>query len=91
MGAVIPLREGIEAMEMTSDEAVSYLNRETGEIITATEVERLVEEEEEPRDDIPGWQRKRPTRSHFLSMHDQISRSRTSLVGPSFRNLPVPR
>ena len=90
MGAVIPLREGIEAMEMTSDEAVSYLNPETGEIITVTEVERLFVEEE-PRDDIPGWHRKRPTRSHFLSMPDQISRSRTSLVGPSFRNLPVPR
>lgn len=57
MGAVISLREIIEAMEMTSDDCASYLNPETGEIITVTEEERLLVEEEEPLDDIPEWQR----------------------------------
>lgn len=57
MGAVISLREIIEAMEMTGDDSASYLNPETGEIITVTEEERLLVEEEEPLDDIPKWQR----------------------------------
>lgn len=56
MGAVISLREIIEAMEMTTNDSASYLNPETGEIITVTEEERLLVEEEEPRDDIPAWQ-----------------------------------
>ena len=56
MAAVISLREIIDAMEMTSGDSVSYLNPETGEIITVTEEERLLVEEE-TLDDIPEWQR----------------------------------
>ena len=57
MAAVISLREIIEAMEMTSDESVSYLNPETGEIITVSEEERLLAEDESLDDDVPEWQR----------------------------------
>ena len=57
MGAVISLRQIIEAMEMRTDESVSYLNPETGEIIMVTEEERLLVEEGEPLDDVPEWQR----------------------------------
>jgi hypothetical protein len=57
MAAVISLREIIEAMELTSDESVSYLNPETGEIITVTEEERLFAEDESLDDDVPEWQR----------------------------------
>lgn len=56
MAAVISLwSEVIEAMEMTGGECLSYLNPETGEIITVTEEDRLLAEEESP-DDIPAWQ-----------------------------------
>jgi hypothetical protein len=36
VAAVIALREVIEALEMQSDDCVSYLDPDTGEIITAT-------------------------------------------------------
>jgi hypothetical protein len=46
MGTVISLREVIEAIEVANEECASYLDPETGEIITVTEEERhLVEEE----------------------------------------------
>lgn len=56
MAAVISLwSEVIEAMEMTGGDRVSYLKPETGEIITVTEEDRLLIEEESS-DDIPAWQ-----------------------------------
>ena len=56
MAPVISLREVIEAMEMTGGDCVSYLNPETGEIITVTEEVRLLAEDES-LDDVPEWQR----------------------------------
>ena len=56
MATVISLREVIEAMEITGDDCVSYLNPDTGEIITVTEEERHLVEEESP-EDVPEWQR----------------------------------
>jgi hypothetical protein len=43
MATVIFLREVIEAMEITGDDCFSYLDPETGEIITVTEEERHLE------------------------------------------------
>lgn len=58
MAAVISLREVIEALEMQSDDCVSYLDPDTGEIITVTLEEReLAEETEESLEDVPEWQR----------------------------------
>lgn len=56
MATVISLREVIEAMEETSDDCVSYLDPDTGEVITVTEEERLLAEDESP-EDVPEWQR----------------------------------
>ena len=53
---VIALREVVEAMEALSDDCVSYLDPDSGEIITVTEEERRLAEDES-LDGIPGWQR----------------------------------
>jgi hypothetical protein len=53
---VIALREVVEAMEALSDDSVSYLDPDSGEIFTLTEEERRLAEDES-LDDIPAWQR----------------------------------
>ena len=53
---VISLREVVEAMEALSDDWVSYLDPDSGEIITVTEEERRLAEDES-LDDVPEWQR----------------------------------
>jgi hypothetical protein len=53
---VIFLREVVEAMEALSDDCVSYLDPDSGEIITVTEEERRLAEDES-LDDVPEWQR----------------------------------
>ena len=53
---VVALREVVEAMEALSDDCVSYLDPDSGEIITVTEEERRLAEGES-LDDIPAWQR----------------------------------
>ena len=44
MAKLISLREIAETMEVSSDECVSYLDPDTGEIITVTEEERQLAE-----------------------------------------------
>ena len=56
MVSVISLREVVEAMEALSDDWVSYLDPDSGEIITVTEEERRLAEDKS-LDDIPEWQR----------------------------------
>jgi hypothetical protein len=58
MATVISLREVIETLEMQGENRLSYLDPDTGEIVTATEeVRRLAEEPEESQDNLPEWQR----------------------------------
>ena len=58
MAAVISLKDVIEALEFTTDDATHYLDPDTGEIIMVTEEEREIveEEDEESWDDLPEWQ-----------------------------------
>lgn len=56
MATVISLREVIEAMATTNEDSASYLDPETGEIITVTEEERYLVEEES-LENVPEWQR----------------------------------
>jgi hypothetical protein len=56
MATVISLREVVEALEVLSDNCVSYLDPDTGEIVTVTEEERQLAEEES-LDDVPDWER----------------------------------
>jgi hypothetical protein len=58
MATDISLREVIETLEMQGENCLSYLDPDTGKIVTATEeVRRLAEEPEESQDDLPEWQR----------------------------------
>jgi hypothetical protein len=56
MATVISLREVVEALEVLSDNCVSYLDPDTGEIVTVTEEERQLAEEES-LDDVTDWER----------------------------------
>ncbi|MEO6165835.1 MAG: UPF0158 family protein [Candidatus Binatia bacterium] len=57
MAAIVSLRDVIDEMEMMSDEATSYINRKTGELITITnEMFSMVEDPDEA-EDAPEWQK----------------------------------
>ncbi|HUE87880.1 MAG TPA: UPF0158 family protein [Vicinamibacterales bacterium] len=57
MATRIRLRDVIEAMDLPNQDWQSYLNPETGEIVTVTDEDRdLVESDADP-DDLPDWQR----------------------------------
>ena len=75
MAIVISLREVIEAMETTNEDCVSYLDPETGEIITVTEEERHLVEEES-LEDVPEWQR------------EMLPKIRAALESDRFLELP---
>ena len=58
MATVISLREVIETLAMQGENCLSYLDPDTGEIVTATEeIRRLAEEPEESQNNLPEWQR----------------------------------
>jgi hypothetical protein len=75
MAIVISLREVIEAMETTNEDCVSYLDPETGEIITVTEEERHLVEEES-LENVPEWQR------------EMLPKIRAALESDRFLELP---
>ena len=75
MATVISLREVIEAMEAATEECTSFLDPETGEIITVTGEERdLVEEQS--LEDVPEWQ------------HEMLPKMRAALESDRFLELP---
>jgi uncharacterized protein UPF0158 len=58
MGVVVLLKDVVDAMDLPNDEWASYLNRKTGEIVTVTDEDRrLAENEELDESDLPDWQR----------------------------------
>ena len=75
MATVISLREVIEAMEAATEECASFLDPETGEIITVTEEERALVEEES-LEDVPEWQR------------EMLPKIRAALESDRFLELP---
>ena len=55
MATIVSIRDVVDAIEMQGDEGAAYLNPDTGEIVTVSEEERrLVEEDAE--EDVPEWQ-----------------------------------
>ena len=54
MATVISLQEVIQAMETTNEDCASYLDPETGEIITVTEEDRHLVEEKS-LENVPEW------------------------------------
>jgi hypothetical protein len=60
MAVVVSLQDVVEAMDLPNDAWTSYLNPKTGEIVTVTEEDRrLVEDEDLDEQDLPDWQRER--------------------------------
>jgi Uncharacterised protein family (UPF0158) len=58
MTVIVSLKEVVDAMDPPNDEWTSYLNPKTGEIVTVSDEEhRLVEDEELNEADLPEWQR----------------------------------
>jgi hypothetical protein len=57
MAAIVSLRDVIDEMEMSSDEATSYINRKTGELITLTHEDLALAEDPDEAADAPEWQK----------------------------------
>ena len=57
MAAIVTLRDVIEEMEMSSDEATSYINRNTGELITVTDEMFSLAEDPDEEEDAPEWEK----------------------------------
>ena len=58
MAARVKLQDVVDAMELPDDGWTSYLNVKTGEIVTVSEEDdRLVEDETLDEQELPAWQR----------------------------------
>jgi len=57
MAAIVSLRDVIDEMEMSSDDATSYINRKTGELITVTDEMFSLAEDPDEEEDAPEWQK----------------------------------
>jgi hypothetical protein len=56
MGTTVAMDDIMEALELAADEASSYVNSKTGEVLTLTH-EELQFAEHDSVDDLPDWQR----------------------------------
>ena len=56
MAITVKLSDVVEAMDLPNQDWQSYLNPDTGEIVTVTDEERRLVEDGENLDDLPGWQ-----------------------------------
>lgn len=57
MAAIVSLRDVIEEMDMSSDEATAYINRKTGELITLTDEMLTLAEDPDEAADAPQWEK----------------------------------
>lgn len=57
MPVIVSLRDVIEQMEMSSDEAIAYINRKTGALITLTHEELALGEDPDEAAATPQWQK----------------------------------
>lgn len=76
MALPVLLRDVVEAMDLPNNDWQSYLNPETGEIVTVTDEDRRIVEDGEDADDLPEWQR------------ETVSRVREALESDRFLALP---
>jgi len=76
MAAVVSLKDVVDAMDLPNDEWTSYLNLKTGEIVTATDADRDLVEDDDLEQDLPDWQRER------------VAKAREALASGDFAALP---
>jgi hypothetical protein len=96
MAAVISLRAVVEAMEVSSEDCVSYLDPDTGEILVVTEEERHLVEDES-LEDVPEWQREMLPKiraalesDRFLELPDRFDVHEWSIMEEFSRAQPRP-
>ncbi len=68
----------LEAMELSNDELHSYVDRETGEVVTLSDEELRAAEDEDDPSDYPEWQR------------ESIERAKAVLSAAPGRFAPLP-
>jgi hypothetical protein len=77
MGVVVSLKDVVDAMDLPNNDWTSYLNPKTGEIVTVTDEDRqLVEDEDLDEANLPEWQR------------ESLPRVRAALESDDFLALP---
>jgi hypothetical protein len=76
MAARVRLRDVIDAMDLPNQDWQSYLNRDTGEIVTVTDEDRDLVEDDPDQEDLPDWQR------------EALSKAREALESDRFLLLP---
>ena len=73
MAVIVSLSDVIEQMELTTDEATAFINRETGELITITNEEVALTEDPEEAAEAPQWQKDLlPKAREVLASEDYI-------------------
>ena len=77
MAVVVSLKDVVEAMELPNSEWVSYLNRDTGEIVTVTDEDRRAVDENQDLDSLPDWQQ------------ENLPKVREALESDRFLELPT--
>lgn len=77
MTAEVSLQDIAAAMDLPNAEWVSYLDPETGEIVTVTEEDRRLIEEAVDPEDLPDWQR------------EMLPKAREALESERFLQLPA--
>jgi Uncharacterised protein family (UPF0158) len=73
---MVSLRDVLDEMELSSDEATGYINRKTGEIITLTDEVVALAEDPDAATDAPQWQK------------DLLPKAREVLASEDFIPLP---
>ena len=77
MAVVVSLKDVVDAMDLPNNEWTSYLNPKTGEIVTMTDDDRhLVEDDDLDEQDLPEWQR------------ESVAKAREALESGDFVALP---
>jgi hypothetical protein len=57
MSVPVSLREIVDHLSFTTDEAITYLNKETGEVVTVSKEDLAQAEEGDDTENYPDWQR----------------------------------
>ena len=76
MALPVSIRDVVEAIDLPNNDWRSYLNVDTGEIVTVTDEDRRLVEEGEDPNDLPEWQR------------EILPKVRAALESDRFRELP---
>lgn len=76
MAVMVFLRDVLDEMELSSDEATAYINRKTGELITLTDEILALAEDPDAAVDAPQWQK------------DILPKAREVLASEDFLPLP---